>query len=810
MVGVIGCIRVRLVRTKLNRDLNLTPHFSYVFVVLLTRLLYEQLTLVLLLVTTALLKWNVKQSICGLKIKCLLNYQMIKETGRICIEDASINHKLFEEYTYGCAGEGRMKRIIVGIALALLLIGMLTLVKIHSAKAGGWTGGTITINADGSTNPSDAPIQSADNITYRLTEDVFILSSFSEGIQVSKNNVILDGQGHKVRGSGASTHVGVRLGAQNTTLINTNVENTLFGISAYSIPTEISNNNITEIWRDGIVTSGSITIRGNTIRGAPGDAYGIQQIGGSDCLVEGNNISGFWYGIMLTYAASNNTIQGNYLWGNTVGFGTRESGSCYNVIRKNTVIGNYYGIDLYNNANYNVVTENNVTSNWPTPTRGEGIDCRESDYNLIWKNEIRANFVGIMLQNSQNNSMVENLIQENGGGIYLAYSSDNLAYHNSFINNTRQVADTSWEYPGTPTSINVWDDGYPSGGNYWSDYGGVDMCSGPCQNETGSDGIGDTPYVIDQLNRDNYPLWTPFQQKFQLTVLSSPVVGITFTLNGTSQTTPFAAMLGEGYYTIEMPQTHNGYVWSHWLEDGDTNLSKTVTMNTNITLTAVFLPIPPPLSASISPLSASVNVGDSVTFTSTVSGGTPPYSYQWYLDNNPISGATSASWAFTPTTTGNYTIHLNVTDNLGNIAKSNDAVVTVAAQLTASISPMSASVLVGQSVAFTSTVSGGYTPYTYQWYLNGNPVSGATSASWTFTPTASGIYYVHLKVTDAKANTAQSDAARITFPPPPPVGGYSFSIQVQTKAEPVLPYIALIATLTAVFTKLRPKTKRKR
>jgi hypothetical protein len=129
--------------------------------------------------------------------------------------------------------------------------------------------------------------------------------------------------------------------------------------------------------------------------------------------------------------------------------------------------------------------------------------------------------------------------------------------------------------------------------------------------------------------------------------------------------------------------------------------------------------------------------------------------------------------------------------------------------LQVSISPLSASILVGQSVTFASTVSGGYTPYNYQWYLNNALVSGATSNTWTFTPTTSGIYYVHLKVTDAKANTAQSDTARITAATVP-VGGYSVPIQVQTKAEPVLPYIALIATLTAIFTKLRPKTKRKR
>jgi parallel beta-helix repeat protein len=145
----------------------------------------------------------------------------------------------------------------------------------------------------------------------------------------------------------------------------------------------------------------------------------------------------------------------------------------------------------------------------------------------------------------------------------------------------------------------------------------------------------------------------------------------------------------------------------------------------------------------------------------------------------------------------------------GELTQSEFLAQTAPPTLSVSISPLSASILVGQSVTFTSTVSGGYTPYSYQWYLNGAPVSGATSNTWTFTPTTGGIYYyVHLKVTDAKANTAQSDTARITVATVP-VGGYSFPIQVQTRAEPVLPYIALIATLTAVFTKLRPKTKRK-
>ena len=128
--------------------------------------------------------------------------------------------------------------------------------------------------------------------------------------------------------------------------------------------------------------------------------------------------------------------------------------------------------------------------------------------------------------------------------------------------------------------------------------------------------------------------------------------------------------------------------------------------------------------------------------------------------------------------------------------------------LSASINPLSASILVGQSVTFTSTVSGRYTPYTYQWYLNGNPVSGATSNTWTFTPTTGGIYYVHLKVTDAEGNTAQSGTARIVVSTVP-VGGYSIPIQLPTTAKPVTLHIALLTILTALFITIKRKTKRK-
>ena len=67
-----------------------------------------------------------------------------------------------------------------------------------------------------------------------------------------------------------------------------------------------------------------------------------------------------------------------------------------------------------------------------------------------------------------------------------------------------------------------WNSGYPIGGNYWSHLNVTDIYSGPYQNESGSDGIGDTPYVIDGSNQDNYPLmnlyWNPADINHDLNV----------------------------------------------------------------------------------------------------------------------------------------------------------------------------------------------------------------------------------------------------------------------------------------------------
>jgi hypothetical protein len=91
-----------------------------------------------------------------------------------------------------------------------------------------------------------------------------------------------------------------------------------------------------------------------------------------------------------------------------------------------------------------------------------------------------------------------NIIAYAHKGIQLLGSSNsNIIYHNNFINNYQNAKDSC---------TNNWDNGYPSGGNYWSDYIGNDNYRGLIQMIPGSDGIGDTSYSIDDgSNQDRYP-----------------------------------------------------------------------------------------------------------------------------------------------------------------------------------------------------------------------------------------------------------------------------------------------------------------
>ena len=272
-----------------------------------------------------------------------------------------------------------MKRALSTFMFVLLLVSTLTFAfNTQNVKASG----TIYIRADGSIDPPDAPISTVDNVTYTLTGNI---TSDADGITVERSNIIIDGAGYALQGSGSGNGF-CWSGISNVTIQNTNIKQFYYGISSSFF---------------------------------------------SNCnSISGNNITSSGYGIYLDSSSNYNSISGNNI--------TANSGS---------------GIYLYYSSNYNSISGNNITAN-------------------------------------------------SGSGIYLYSSSNNKFFHNNFINNGVQVY--------SQNSANVWDDGYPSGGNYWSDYTGIDVKKGPTQDEPGSDGIGDTPYVIDEDNQDNYPLMKPY------------------------------------------------------------------------------------------------------------------------------------------------------------------------------------------------------------------------------------------------------------------------------------------------------------
>jgi hypothetical protein len=166
-----------------------------------------------------------------------------------------------------------------------------------------------------------------------------------------------------------------------------------------------------------------------------------------------------------------------------------------------------------------------------------------------------------------------------------------------------------------------------------------------------------------------------------------------------------------------------------------------------------------------------VDQGQTSSLTSTaLTTGAAPYKYQWFSkapgisSYSSIGGANSSSYNFvtsTSTATGSWSFILQVADATGAAVNSTAATVTVNVAPTVSITPASWTMDVGQSRTFNSSVSGGALPYSYQWYLNGSLVSGATSSSWTFKPTSTGVYEIYVKTTDALNAVAQSSKAQV-------------------------------------------------
>jgi nitrous oxidase accessory protein len=228
-------------------------------------------------------------------------------------------------------------------------------------------------------------------------------------------------------------------------------------------------------------------------------------VGGSSnaSVYENKIVSNFGnLGVMINYSTSV-TFSRNYVRKNVgQGLVVFHCSSC--IVSENQIVENddksvVWSVGMVLSNSFSVkVFGNNITAN-----ADHGLNLVGSSSNEIFRNVMSKNADGICLSGSTNNDIYENTLQANAYGVECWFASNNRIYHNNIIGNDGQVYNFG-------TEQNVWDKGYASGGNYWSDYVG---------NDTDNDGIGDTPYLIDENNQDDYPLMAQFSTSI---VIPSP------------------------------------------------------------------------------------------------------------------------------------------------------------------------------------------------------------------------------------------------------------------------------------------------
>jgi parallel beta-helix repeat protein len=333
-------------------------------------------------------------------------------------------------------------------------------------------------------------VSCGDTITTDTILDTDLICS-GDGLQIGASNIVLDCNGHTIRGLGTGYTNGIYT----------------WGIIGYP--------------------KTNVTIKNCYITNF---TYGINLgVYNNSKIINNKVFNNTWYGLTLNYFTYS-VIEDNIAYNQKAGFAFSDSS--YNIIKNNEAFNNYdyYGGFYLNDCGYNNITNNLVHDNnrgfyigygnsYNTFSNNKvydnsigGITLYWSDFNTI-KNNLVYNQIGagIFLQGSDNNIISDNTVYNNSviywnAGVQLYQSTYNLIYHNNIINNKYQAWDRAG-LDGTETD-NKWDNGYPSGGNYW---GGTctDINKGPSQNETGSDGICDTPYVISyfgtETKYDRYP-----------------------------------------------------------------------------------------------------------------------------------------------------------------------------------------------------------------------------------------------------------------------------------------------------------------
>ncbi len=322
----------------------------------------------------------------------------------------------------------------------------------------------------------------------RITANGVMLEGFdvrnsSSGIYVSSNNVILRNN------SASNNYQGIYLRYSNN---NTLSNNTMSLNKNYGIYLEISTNNT--LTSNNISTNmRGLFVWGNKKEDFNNNIDSTNKINGKPVYYifdQENVVLDQIDAGHLSLAYSSNLIIKN---SNISGDGVSLLYSGNNALSYNTADSNWIGILLVSSFN-NTLSGNNASNN------DYGVYLYYSNNNTISQGTSNLNNqLGIYLYNAKNNTLNDNNILNNQYGVYLSSSNNNSFFHNNFINNTNQAIDDSYN--------NTWDNGYPSGGNYWSDYANSDNLRGPHQDYPPADGIGDVPYNISGSAgaKDNYP-----------------------------------------------------------------------------------------------------------------------------------------------------------------------------------------------------------------------------------------------------------------------------------------------------------------
>lgn len=237
--------------------------------------------------------------------------------------------------------------------------------------------------------------------------------------------------------------------------------------------------------RDGILFYNTHNSRIENVTVLNNKYNGIHLAFSNNNTIVNNNSSDNFVGIYLI-KSDNNLISNSSSFNND--YGIWDADSDKNTIEKNNIYNNETGIRFtnYTYGNYagNIAADNNISNN-----SMYGIRMESFNNNVVKGNDISNNRYGVNVYSSANNTITNNTISNNKYGVNV-YAESNKIYHNNFLNNIYYNA------RGSYSANNQWDNGYPSGGNYWSDYAGADEKSGPNQDQPGSDGIGDAAYTF--------------------------------------------------------------------------------------------------------------------------------------------------------------------------------------------------------------------------------------------------------------------------------------------------------------------------